>query len=198
MVEVNDSELKTLRVEGIKNIFSGNYKEATEIYQHILIRYSDNMFAVADANFHLGDIFVGLEKYELAEKYALRAINLNPAEPLYRFCLGTIYANQRRWNEAISELEIAHAGLPNDSDVVRMLGSAFIGSGNTEKGLYFLEEAVRMSPDNPISLIETAIAYFLSGRSYKAIAYALRAEHLNPNNLTIQTVLKTMLGSTRD
>ena len=193
----NNSDLETLSGEALKNAISGNYDKAIEIYRHISTHCSDNPVAVELANFHLGDIFIMLKNYELAEKYINVAIKLNPMKPQYHFCLGVIYVNQLQWDRAISELETARVGLPNDGDVVRMLGSAIFGSGNTAKGLHLLEDAVRLSPDNPTTLMETAIAYLLSGRSYKAVEFALRAARLNPTDLEIQTALKTILGSAR-
>jgi tetratricopeptide (TPR) repeat protein len=195
MLEVNNSELETLRVEGKKNAISGNYDKAIEIYNYMLTRYADNSVAVEHANFHLGDIFIMLENFALAEKHIKTAINLDPGKPYYHFSMGIIFIDHKQWNKAISELEIARAGLPKDGNVLHMLGYAVSRSGDETEGLSLLEEAGHLTPNNPAIFFDMAVIYLLSGNVSKAKVHAERAMQLDPLDSLNQKLLNIVLNS---
>ncbi|MFC1980915.1 tetratricopeptide repeat protein [Chloroflexota bacterium] len=74
----------------------GNYDKAVEIYEYILIRYSDYPIAVEHANAYLGDLFLTLQKIELAENHIKKAIDLKPENPGHRYILGFVYSHKRQ------------------------------------------------------------------------------------------------------
>ena len=100
-------ELQSIWDEARQYIESGNHDKAIEIYKYILVRYGDDAVAVEYANAYLGDIFLTLQKLDLAEDHIKKAINLKPENPGYRYILGFVYSHKRQWDKAIPEFEIA-------------------------------------------------------------------------------------------
>ena len=107
----------------------GDYDKAIEIYQYILIRYSDYSVAVEYANAYLGDIFLTLQKLDPAKDYIKKAISFSPEKPSYHYILGFIYSNKRQWDKAIAEFEIAVAKEPDNGEYLRGLAWAVYSSG---------------------------------------------------------------------
>jgi len=171
----------------------GDYDKAVEIYQYILIRYSDYSVAVEHANAYLGDIFLTLQKLDPAKDYIKKAISFSPEKPGYHYILGFIYSNKRQWDKAIAEFEIAVAKEPDNGEYLRGLAWAVYSSGDVTQGLAFLEKASRLAPDNANILTDLAVAYLSSVNIDKAKEYAERAAQLEPTNSVARDVLKRVL-----
>jgi len=172
----------------------GDHDKAIEIYQYILIRYSDDPVAVEYANAYLGDIFLTLKKLDPAEEHIKKAINLKPDNPDYHYILGFIYSNKRQWDKAIAEFEIAVTMEPDNGEYLRGLAWAVYSSGDVAEGLASLEKASRLAPTNANILTDLAVAYLSSVNIDKAKEYAERATLLDPTNAVAQDVLKKVLS----
>jgi len=172
----------------------GNYDKAIEIYQYILIRYSDDPIAVEYANAYLGDISLTLRQLALAEDHIKKAISYKPEKPGYHYILGFIYSVKKQWDIAIPEFEIAVAKEPENGEYLRGLAWAIYSSGDVTKGLAFLEEASRLAPANANILTDLAVAYLSSVNIDKATEYAERAVRLDPTNAVAQDILKRVLN----
>ncbi len=190
----NIPELSTIWDEARQYIESGNHNKAIEIYKYILVRYGDNAVAVEHANAYLGDLFLTLQKLDLAEDHIKKAINLKPEIPSYRYILGFVYSNKRQWHKAISEFEIAVKKEPNSGEYLRGLGWALYESGDAAKGLASLEKASHLAPDNDDILTDLAVAYLSSVNIDKAKEYAERAVRMDHTNRVAQDVLKKVLS----
>jgi len=172
----------------------GDHDKAIEIYQYILIRYSDDSVAVEYANAYLGDIFLTLHKLDPAEDYIKKAISFSPENPGYHYILGFIYSNKRQWDKAIAEFEIAVTKEPDNDEYLRGLAWAVYSSGDVAKGLASLEKASCLAPTNVNILTDLAVAYLASVNIDKATGYAERAARLDPINSVAQDVLKGVLN----
>ena len=187
-------ELNSIWDEARQYIESGNHEKAIEIYKYILVRYGDNAVAAEYANAYLGDLFLTLQKIELAENHIKKAINLKPENPGYRYILGFVYSYKRQWDKAIAEFEIAVAREPNNGEYPRGLAWAIYSSGDVTQGLTSLEKASHLAPDNANILTDLAVAYLSSVNIDKAREYAERAARLDPINSVARDVLKRVLG----
>ncbi len=190
----NITELSAIWDEARQYIESGNHDKAIEIYNYILMRYTDEPVAIEYANAYLGDLFLSLKKLDLAEDHIKKAINLKPQNPGYRYILGFVYSHRRRWDKAIPEFEIAVKQEPNNGEYLRGLGWATYSSGDVDRGLSLLKEANLLEPDNANILTDLAVAYLSSINMDKAREYAERAVQLDPTNSVAQDVLRTILG----
>jgi len=194
MTKEDGPEIQLIWDEARGFIEHGDYDKAVEIYQYILIRYSDDPVAVEYANAYLGDIFLTLQKPDPAEDYIKKAINLKPENPAYHYILGFIYSNKLRWDEAIAEFEIAVAKEPDNGEYLRGLAWAIYSSGDVAKGLVSLEKASRLAPTNVNILTDLAVAYLASVNIDKATEYAERAARVDPTNAVAQDILKKVLS----
>ena len=187
-------ELNSIWDEARQYIESGNHEKAIEIYKYILVRYGDNAVAAEYANAYLGDLFLTLQKIELAENHIKKAINLKPENSGYRYILGFVYSYKRQWDKAIPEFEIAVKKEPNNGEYLRGLAWAIYSSGDVAKGLVSLEKASHLAPDNANILTDLAVAYLSSVNIDKAREYAERAARLDPINSVARDVLKRVMG----
>ncbi len=193
MSNIDIPEIQSIWDDARGFIERGDHDKAIEIYQHILIRYSNDPVAVEYANAYLGDIFLTLQKLDPAEDYIKKAINLKPENPGYRYILGFIYSYKRQWDKAIAEFEIAVAKEPDNGEYLRGLAWAVYSSGDVTQGLAFLKKANRLAPDNANILTDLAVAFLSSVNIDKAKEYAERAAQLDPTNSVARDVLKRVL-----
>lgn len=187
-------ELHSIWDEAREHIESSNYDKAIETYRYILVRYGNDDIAAEYANAYLGDIFLTLQKLDLAEDHIKKAISLSPEKPAYRYILGFIYSKKRQWDKAISGFETAVKKEPDNGEYLRGLAWAIYSSGDVARGLAFLEQASRMAPANANILTDLAVAYLSSVNIDKAREYAERAARLDPTNAVAQDVLKKVLN----
>ncbi len=172
----------------------GDFDKAIEIYKYILVRYGDDKIAIEYANAYLGDLFLTIQKIELAENHIQKAINIKPENPGCRYILGFVYSYKRQWDKAIPEFEIAVKKEPNNGEYLRGLGWALYESGDAARGLVSLEKASRLAPDNANILTDLAVAYLSSVNIDKAREYAERAVRLDPTNAVAHDVWNRVLS----
>jgi len=191
-------ELNSIWDEARQYIESGNHEKAIEVYKYILVRYGDNAVAAEYANAYLGDLFLTLQKIELAENHIKKAINLKPENPGYRYILGFVYSYRRQWDKAIPEFEIAIKKEPDNGEYLRGMAWAVYSSGDVAQGLAFLKKASRLAPGNANILTDLAVAYLSSVNIDKAREYAERAAQLEPTNSVARDVLKKVLSFSKE
>ena len=134
-------------------VVHGRLEEAIELYQKAI--QLDPTFALAFANLSYvenslyqasGDPVL-LERAGTSAKEALR---LQPNLPEAHFALAYDYYRGRRdYTSALRELEIARAGLPNDSDVFLVIGSIERRQGKWTESIAHLEKAASLDPNEP-------------------------------------------------
>jgi adenylate cyclase len=91
---------------------------------------------------------------------------------------------QGRHDEGIAENERALALDPSDADAVVGLGFDYWGLGQFEKGLEYIDKAIRLSPHDPALFIwygGKAFGYFALKQYDQAIEWAHRSIAINPN-----------------
>ena len=191
-------ELYTIWGEAKTHIEQGDYDKAIEIYEYILIRYSDNDIAVEYANAYLGDIYLTLRQLNLAEKHVKKAVNCEPDNPSYHYLLGFTYSIQRQWEMAIQEFEVAIDKEPNNSEYLRGLGWAIHSAGDKAKGLAYLHKAIKLAPTNVNILIDLAAAYLSALQFHKAREYAEKAMRIDPGSNVARGVLNNIERFQRD
>jgi TolB-like protein/Tfp pilus assembly protein PilF len=135
------------------HVVHGRLEEAIQLYQKAI--QLDPTFALAFANLSYvenslyqasGDPVL-LERAGAAAKEALR---LQPNLPEAHLALAyDCYRGRRDYMSALRELEIAQAGLPNDSDVFLVIGSIKRRQGKWTESIVHLEKAASLDPNEP-------------------------------------------------
>ena len=103
-----------------------------------------------------------------AEEFVRRAIE---AEPFGYAALGFVYPLWARNDQAIPQIEKAHALNPDDYSIKYSLGYAYAYAGSPERGIELIEEAQRLNSEHPEESIRNlAQAYFFAHRYQDSIA----------------------------
>jgi TolB-like protein/class 3 adenylate cyclase/Tfp pilus assembly protein PilF len=93
-----------------------------------------------------------------------------------------LYNGLRDYAGALTELEIARRGLPNDPRLFELTGYILRRRGQQEEGLQNLQRAAELDPRNFFTLQQIAISYQQLGRYAEAIAAMDRALAIVPDN----------------
>ena len=118
-----------------------------------------------------GNWFASREQsLQQAERSALRAIELDEAEPWGYQALGYFYQFQGEIEQAIAMWEKAYVLNPNDFFTMNGLGYDMAYTGDPQKGLLMMEEAMRVNPYHGEGQLRSlSQVYFLAGRYQDAI-----------------------------
>ena len=188
------SELETIWDEARVQIESGNRDKAIEIYKYILLRYADDPIASEYANIYLGQLYVDLKQFDIAEKHVKAAISYQPGKAAYHYLMGFLFSYRQQWDQAISEFTAAVASEPQNAECIRGLGWAIYQNDDKSKGLELLHKANKLAPGNVNILTDLAVAYL--GLDFKeSRKYAEQAVAAGPDSALAQRVLEKMQGA---
>ena len=95
-----------------------------------------------------------------AEAALQRATELRPNAAETHLARGCASVSAfRDYKGALSELEAARAGLPNDPRILELTGYILRRQGKHEEGIRALEQAVVLDPRNPFTLLQLSLSY---------------------------------------
>ena len=105
----------------------------------------------------------------IAERAALAAVRADNEDPWAHFALGNVYLFRRRFDNALSEFELALRLNPNFSLAQGFYGVTLSYCGRWEEGDRAARRALRLSPRDPFSAIYSGIAAYAQflGRNYE-------------------------------
>jgi TolB-like protein len=104
----------------------------------------------------------------ISEREALAAVAADNEDPWAHYALGNVYLFRRRFDDALSEFELALRLNPNFSLAQGFYGLALSYRGRWEEGDRAARRALRLSPRDPFSAIYCGIAAYAQflGRNY--------------------------------
>jgi tetratricopeptide (TPR) repeat protein len=158
-------------------------KAAIELLQRAVERYPEYAPAHSLLAFMLlvsGYIGSRLTEAELQQAAALgaRAAELDDADPVAHLALGFAAFMRRRTGVATAEFQRAISLNPNFAAAHGYLGWTLAFDGQSQQAISHLEEALRMSPQDPQNAIFTgglAVAHYFMGRYAEAVEYSRKA-----------------------
>ena len=119
-----------------------------------------------------------------AEAALKRAMELRPDAAETHLARGAhLYRAFRDYKGALSELEAARVGLPNDPRILELIGYILRRQGKSEEGLRALEQAVALDPRNPYTLTQLSFSYEELRRYPEAKATWLRVLEITPGDV---------------
>jgi tetratricopeptide (TPR) repeat protein len=125
-----------------------------------------------------------------AEAALQRAVELRPNAAETHLAHGAhLYLAFRDYKGALSELEAARAGLPNDPRILEFTAYILRRQGKPEEGLRALEQAVALDPRNPFMLSQLSISYDQLRRYSEEKAALLRALEITPDDVGVASAL---------
>jgi adenylate cyclase len=126
----------------------------------------------------------------LAEKYALKAFELNDSHPMALITMGQVQLYKREWEAAIALGKRALAVDPNSAEIKNHLGYFLYKAGRPEEAIPLYEKAIRINPYPP-SFFYNRLggAYALVGRYDEAIESCKKGLKKQPSDLSAHFVL---------
>jgi adenylate cyclase len=132
-----------------------------------------------------------------ASQLVHRAVELDEEDPWAHAALGYLAFTSHRTEDAIRHLRTALDLNPNFAAAYGALGWTFVFDGQSEHALGYFEQALRMSPQDPLNafiLAGIAAAHYFAARYPEAATWARKAVELRPGLLGGHRVLCASLG----
>lgn len=119
--------------------------------------------------------------YKNAEKYLLRVMEKYPKHPEVHYLFADVYCKLGKFDMAVDHAKIAHKILPDNPQILNILGWAYFMNGEIPTGRKFMEQALKMTPDEVRLLCDLAVLE-LRDDNEKAYDYAKKALVLEPHD----------------
>lgn len=182
------------------------YKKAIDVAgQNTLFRFA-KLVSLID----LATLYMNRGELDLAELYALKAVNFDPNFPDAHYIAGNVYFRKKQFNEAYSEFQkvlevdpMKSFGLVFTSQVKGlplyiMLTACAIELKRFSDAVIYGENALKISQNNPDIFNNLGIAYANLGVFSEAKRCFERALELSPNNTNYRMNMVTLLSHTGD
>ena len=128
-----------------------------------------------------------LESFEIAEKFALKALAINESMDHAHSLLSQICIFKRQYDKAIEEAEKAVAIAPNGSTAYALFGFTLNFAGRFEDAISMLKKAIRLNPIPPAYYsFFLGLAYRGIGRYEKALEAYQKALPQYPDTILVQ------------
>ena len=143
---------------------------------------------------------------DIAMQYALKAFELDSADAVCHWRLGSCYLYQREFQKAISEYEKALVKIPNHAGFLAETAAILIYTGQTDKAIDQIQRAMRVNPNHPEWFYaqlawaqleagdqDTAYATFAKMNNLPSIFLPFHIDALMRTNNIAQAIEKTQL-----
>ncbi|MCP4230673.1 MAG: tetratricopeptide repeat protein [bacterium] len=166
-LELDPYDFTTHKNLGDVLFYDGRDAEALSAYQKA-VELNPNYY---DAWNGIGYCSLRLERYDGAKAAFQRVIDeLSASDAPALNGMGATLAYEGDYEGAIEYLEMAVKADPEYSDAHNTLGYVYAETGDFDKALHHQEEANKYSKDDPIQLMNLAIAAYRSGQPEKALS----------------------------
>jgi tetratricopeptide (TPR) repeat protein len=165
---------------------SGEHMEAIRFCQEILLQDLD----VTEAYEEIGDNYISLGEYPKAVKALVHALKLNPMSANANYLIGFLHSTQQNWGEAVNFLEYANELFPNHPEILRCLGWAIFHNGFKKKGLFVLERALTISPEDSYILCDLGVCYMNQRNFPRALHLFQKTLNVDPDNLKARECMR--------
>jgi tetratricopeptide (TPR) repeat protein len=123
------------------------------------------------------------EKYDDADKYYSKALEIDPKMQKALFNRALNYYRLKKYNEARSDLSAAIEIEPKDHEAVFYMGLTYFGQGKYSDAYNQFEKAAEMER-LPLYLLNAAAARYNSSRYHAAMQHCKMALRLDPDDET--------------
>ena len=126
------------------------------------------------------------ERLAAADEALQKAAALRPDSPDTHLARAQqLYHALRDYDGALSELELARKGLPNDPRPIELMGYILRREGKSEEGLRALQQAASLDPRN-LSLLDQICTSYITQRRYaEAAATFARSAQVKPDDIVV-------------
>lgn len=134
-----------------------------------------------------------------ARELAETARQIDPGLAEVHWALGFIHAQARRHREAAAALERAIALAPSFADAHALLGGIYTYTGEAEKSIRPLRQALRFKPDGGyLVYLLLGRAYYFAGDAEQALINLREARARNPADIEVRLFMAAVLAARGD
>jgi len=169
IVTTNPRDIEAVSVLGDLLRADKQYVAAADAYTKALA--ADDGDSPGDWRFYYvrGIAYERADRFPLAEKDFLRALELNPGQPQVLNYLGYSWVDKAMHLErALEMIQQAVTAAPNDGYIIDSLGWAYFRLGRFDEAVEKLEQAVNIRPNDPEINDHLGDAYWRVGRRLEA------------------------------
>ncbi len=148
-----------------------NYPQARTIALEALKDYTDDYRLYEE----LADIYLFEGNLEKADEVLTIARELHPESGTGMYLDGYIATAKGEFDRAIETLSKANIDMPNNAEILRNLGWAYVmtfnkeeNTSNLSKGLLLLRRAHILAPDEPMIINDLSVALIAAGKEEEA------------------------------
>lgn len=149
-------------IESLKQ--ESNYHQARETALDALKKHTDDYRLYEE----LADIYLFENNLEKADEVLQIARTLHPESGTGMYLDGYIATAKWEFDRAIEALETANKNLPNNAEILRNLGWAYVMKANIPKWIILLRRAHSLAPDEPMIINDLAVALMATGAEMEA------------------------------
>lgn len=166
-------------IEDLKS--EGHYDEAHAQVTELLKTYTDDYRCYEQ----LADILVFQGRQLEALSAVTLALSLHAESATGNYLAGFIRLGLGHFEEAVPFLKISNELSPNNPEVLRHLGWAYVMSDHLDQGIILLQRALTMAPDDELIMEDLGMALLALGNHQEGVDYlrksgknALRIEEI--------------------
>jgi len=147
----------------------GDFDEALKIYEDMINKNSDD----ADALCNIGLIYYQKGDLKKAEETFLKCLEKDSGIQEAYFNLGRLYHNNREFEKALTYYKEVVVNNPDDGITYYYMGECARAVGRLDDAIAFLDEAIRLQPNN-LEVGVTLATLYIEKRDYQKAEDVLR------------------------
>jgi Flp pilus assembly protein TadD len=141
-----------------------NYSKARDLALEGLRDFTDDYRLYEE----LADIYLFEGNLEKADEVLSIARELHPESWTGMYLDGYIATAKWEFERAIETLSKANKDMPNNAEILRNLGWAYVMTTNLARGIPLLQRAHILAPDEPMIIIDLSVALIAAGKEAEA------------------------------
>lgn len=151
-----------------------------------------------DAYHNLAYIYETNQNYQKAEEYYNLALAINPSDGHIQNGLGSLYIKEGRFQDALKQLSSAYEKEPKNVSFILNYALANASSGNMDKAILILQNAMKIYPSDKDILYNLGTYYYLSKKDDLAIDVLQKCTVTDTENPTCLLYLGEIYKSRND
>ncbi len=172
------------RLQGMVHYLRGELEEAVVDLQNSLKTMPDLV-----GHYFLGLTHYKMEQYELALNQYQAALDMQPAHTQSRLMVAMTLLKQKRLDDAIAETVKVLARDPRNGLAYNIMGSAYLASGDFDKGMEKLDKALEIDPSLADAHLKKGLFNLAKGNPQRAEAELVAAVGIAPEHLNTRLLL---------
>ncbi len=171
--------------EAVKSKLAGRYDDSFELFEHCLDIKPD----AAEASYHLGLYYLGMDDSARCASHLSRAVALEPDNIYYKEALASFYLRHRDEVQAVPVLEDMVRCNPARSDVLAQLVNMYMDREQYREAIGALDRIETLEGRNLSVSMEKFRLYRELGENDKAFAELESLSRENPNDLAYRVLI---------